>query len=325
MTIRINKDNIEQLIKEHGKGEYTIIKGYENTNTPMILRHEKCGKEIPVIAREFVHRGKRCKYCSHRSYRKTTEEYKQEIYEIVGDEYILLSEYETNKKHVQMKHNTCGHIYPVTPVSFNRGRRCPECNGTKKKGLEGFKKEVKEILGDDYEVIDTVYKNNRTPVKMLHKTCGKEYSVTLNNLKKGNECPHCCDMHNSKPVKKLAEILERKGITFEREKAYKSCATYSDKTKRSYLMPFDFFIPSLNLLIEYDGELHFKGWGNNNEQLKKRQYNDEQKNKWVEQQRSLSLLRLTKDNVNDFEAIIDGFITNESSTTIEKYKLKYIE
>ena len=60
--------------------------------------------------------------------RKTTEEFKQEVYNLVGNEYSVLGEYITNKTKIKMRHNKCGYEYEVTPNSFlSNGNRCREC------------------------------------------------------------------------------------------------------------------------------------------------------------------------------------------------------
>ena len=48
----------------------------------------------------------------------------------------------------------------------------------------------------------------------------------------------------------IIEILQKEKIKFEREKTYKDL--------QHGLYRYDFFIPDLNILIEYDGEQHFK-------------------------------------------------------------------
>ena len=54
----------------------------------------------------------------------------------------------------------------------------------------------------------------------------------------------------SRPEEKIASILSQAHIKFEREKTF-------SELKRG-LFRFDFYIPSLNIIIEYDGEQHMK-------------------------------------------------------------------
>ena len=43
-------------------------------------------------------------------------------------------------------------------------------------------------------------------------------------------------------------------------------------------MAYDFYIPSQNLLLEYDGEQHFSSWNKDDGTLKERQFHDALKN-----------------------------------------------
>lgn len=59
------------------------------------------------------------------------------------------------------------------------------------------------------------------------------------------------------------------------------------------MLPFDFYIPEQNILIEYDGQHHFepiKGWGGE-EKFKLTQENDQIKNKYCEE-KNIKLLRI---------------------------------
>lgn len=86
---------------------------------------------------------------------------------------------------------------------------------------------------------------------------------------------------------RIKDILDRHGISYEREKKFSGC-----KSKKE--LPFDFYIKSLNLCIEYDGELHSKpvkhfGGQSVFERIKK---NDEIKNKWC-QDNGINLIRIS--------------------------------
>jgi len=62
---------------------------------------------------------------------KTTEEYKKEVFEIVGNEYSVISKYMMNKTKIKMKHIECSQEFEVTPNNFlSKNSRCPFCFGT---------------------------------------------------------------------------------------------------------------------------------------------------------------------------------------------------
>ena len=123
--------------------------------------------------------------------RKTTEQFKKEVYDLVGDEYTILGEYINNGTKIKVRHNKCEHEYDVTPGNFIfNGRRCPYCYGNMKKTTEQFKKEVYDLVGNEYEVLGE-YKNAVSKILMKHNTCGNEYLITPSNFLVGERCPKC--------------------------------------------------------------------------------------------------------------------------------------
>lgn len=73
--------------------------------------------------------------------RKTNEEFKQEVYNLVKDEYTFLENYVNSKAKIKVKHNKCGNIYEVQPSNFLKGTRCPYCAGlVKKKQINSLNK-----------------------------------------------------------------------------------------------------------------------------------------------------------------------------------------
>ncbi len=86
-----------------------------------------------------------------------------------------------------MSHAKCGFKYEVDPNTFLQGHRCPKCAGTMKKNTEQFKKEVCDLVGEEYTVLGE-YKNSKTKIKIKHNKCGYEYEVTPNSFLRGRRC-----------------------------------------------------------------------------------------------------------------------------------------
>ena len=49
---------------------------------------------------------------------KSTKEFKEEVYDLVGDEYEVIGEYVNSQEKIMMRHNVCGCEYPVLPSMF---------------------------------------------------------------------------------------------------------------------------------------------------------------------------------------------------------------
>jgi Zn ribbon nucleic-acid-binding protein/very-short-patch-repair endonuclease len=177
--------------------EYTVLEDYIKAIHKIKIRHNKCGHEWEVRPNNFLN-GSRCPKCSRK---KTTKIFKKEVFDLVGDEYILLNEYTKRDKKIKIKHNKCGNIYEVQPIVFLKGSRCPYCAGLKKKTTEEFKKEVFDLVKDEYTVLGE-YINTKTKIKLRHNKCGNVYNVQPSNFLQGNRCPKCS--------KKIGDIKRRK-------------------------------------------------------------------------------------------------------------------
>jgi len=97
----------------------------------------------------------------------------------------------------------------------------------------------------------------------------------------------CASNRESFGERKIKEILELKFVKYEQEKKFKSCKNINE-------LPFDFYLPELNICIEYDGELHFKssklfGVVKTLNRIKK---HDNIKTAWCKQN-NIELLRIT--------------------------------
>ena len=110
--------------------EYEYISGYTSSLEKFNIKHVVCGNEYKVTSGKFFNRGQRCPKCFGNK-TKTTEEFKEEVRELVGDEYFVVGEYETAKKYILMRHDECMHEYNVVPYAFIAGNRCPKCSSSK--------------------------------------------------------------------------------------------------------------------------------------------------------------------------------------------------
>lgn len=133
-------------------GEYVFLEEYINTNTPLKVRHEGCGKEYKVRPADF-YRGNRCKECRQKEMNKlrtkTTEYYKNKVKEIVGTEFEVVSEYAKAKEPIDILHKTCGKTFTTTPDAFIKRYSCPNCRITRG---ERDVKNVLESMGVEYEM-----------------------------------------------------------------------------------------------------------------------------------------------------------------------------
>jgi very-short-patch-repair endonuclease len=115
-----------------------------------------------------------------------------------------------------------------------------------------------------------------------------------------NQC-RSCSSRESVGEKKIADYLDGCNIAYIREKKFDNC-----KDKRP--LPFDFYIPKYNLVIEFDGQHHYYDvWGKNH--FDKTQRHDKIKNGFCEEN-NIHLLRIPYWDGHNVNKLIDNKINN---------------
>ncbi len=136
--------------------------------------------------------------------------------------------------------------------------------------------------------------------------CGNKCDVEMNALTRGHTRSCGCN-NRSQCEEYIHDYLTSLHIYFEEEKRFSDCRN----SKGSNMLPFDFYIPKYNLIIEYDGFHHFSpvnGWGGK-EKFKLTQENDAIKNKYCKEN-DIVLLRIPyTDSKEDIVKKINYFMS----------------
>jgi hypothetical protein len=124
-TLKSN-EKFKEEIKNSLGDKYSLQSEYVNDKTHVTLKHLECEKEYSVTPTNIL-QGKLCPYCFG-NIKLTSIEFREKIFNLVGDDYTVLSEYENIDTHVLIRHNECNHEYNVVPNNFlNQGNRCSKC------------------------------------------------------------------------------------------------------------------------------------------------------------------------------------------------------
>ena len=238
--------------------------------------------------------------------KKTQEEFIQEVYNLVKDEYTVLGEYINCHTKILVRHNKCNNEYYVCPNNFLNGKRCPKCSGGIRSNLKEFKIKVYNLVENEYSVLGE-YVNCHTKILMKHNICNNEYYVKPNDFQQGYRCPHC---RESKGEKIISKYLEEHNIQYKQQVSFPDC-----KYKLPLKFDFQLYINNNIILLEYDGEQHFKKtfYG---EHFKEQQIRDSIKNDYCKSH-NIHLYRISYKDFNNIYDILSNIIEKERSTTIE--------
>lgn len=123
-------EEIAMLLKENLGDEYKLIE-FISTNNPIKIFHETCGKTYETHAGNAISRGSGCRYCSYKviaeKKRKTQNQFEKEVFNLVEDEFKVISKYVSTKDDIVFFHNICRKEFVTTPDNFLSNPSCPIC------------------------------------------------------------------------------------------------------------------------------------------------------------------------------------------------------
>jgi hypothetical protein len=226
-----------------------------------------CPTHGDFIIQPYVHlQNHGCKWCGVEkrsdAARTGTDKFIKQAKEVHGDQYDYSKVIYTNRHNpvtiICPKHGE----FPQAPGNHIGSKQgCPKCGIEKnaeksRKSQDEFIKQAKELHKGKYSYDDVVYINALTPVQITCPTHGNFPQEPNSHLRppSGQGCPRCRD---SKGELFISEILESLEIDFVPQKEFDDC-TNQIRGRYCRKLKFDFFLPELNTIIEFDGAGHFQ-------------------------------------------------------------------
>ena len=188
------------------------------------------------------------------------------------------------------------------PLSILKGHGCPECSGNQKL---------------TNEIIDTKLRKANRKIERIsdfvHRTIKMKWKCKVDNhiweappthvMGRSSGCPICCA---SKGEQRIESFLINNSIEYIHNYKFDNCR-FKNK------LPFDFYIPTHNLCIEYDGEQHYKSVNHfgGQEKFQTRKKIDAIKTKFC-QDNNIKLLRIPFWDANKLHQILQENIIDSS-------------
>ena len=277
--LKMSQDEFVSRSQKSNNYQYDYSKTkYVNSSTNVIVTCPTHG-DFLTSPRNHL-RGSGCPKC-YGTKKRTTQEFIDLAKQVHGDKYdYSKSNYLSSEKPIEIICKLHGPFLQIAGNHLN-GDNCPICTGNQKSNTIEFIKKSKLIHGDKFNYDKVEYKTNKTPIVI---TCPKlghgDFVMKPNSHLSGQGCPVCSE---SRGEKLLSLILTELNIEFTRQAKFKDC-TNLKTGKYCRKLPFDFYLPDFNTVIEYDGIQHFKGvefWGGDNS-FKTQQIRDTIKNQYCE-------------------------------------------
>lgn len=299
-----NKEDFEEELKARFPNSNVEILTYTRASGPISYRCLDCGKIYSKTRANHLYENKTlCSYC----FSGKTSKVRDLVYNKIAKDFEIIEWNGNTGVAITFKCLSCGYIFQRHPGNikedYDKSTFCPQC------GINGslvsqdiYQYRMKQKGLDGYKII--TYKNYTSSMKLQH-SCGYVFSVLPHNFLKSRGCPKCFGKI-SKGEHKIYQFLEENGINFEYQKKFTQLGHKS----------FDFFIPSHNLLIEYQGEQHYTpvpGWGGQ-EKFEQQQENDNIKREFAREY-NYNLLEISYRDFANIEQIL-SFLKGSTTTSV---------
>lgn len=235
---------IQHATKRHGKRyKYDKVQ-FINTATPVKIG---CHKHGYFMQEPYTHYGKGagCPKCAIEKNGMSTEEFLYRCKKVHGVRYDYSKvRYKTGLKPVTIICKKHGPFKQEARVHME-GSGCKKCflESNRSDKAEFITKSI-ELHGNRYDYSKVIYRDNKTKVVVICKQHG-EFKIQPNaHLAVRGGCPRCSE---SKGESRIRLFLTKLGVEFVQEYRIEP-----------YRYRYDFYVPKVNLLIEYHGEQHYR-------------------------------------------------------------------
>ena len=255
--------------------------------------------------------GRSCPKCALKK-RKTSQLLSEEEFlerlKKINPNVTPLEKYDGVHSKILCKCNAHNREWKTTPGELFKGHGCPDCYSERIRAAlslstEEFIDKLKQVNQDI--IVIGKYTNMTTGIKCKCKKCGHIWNPLPNNLLYGKVtgCPKC--QTYSKGEDKIKNWFENNNIEFEIHKQYIGLTGVNGGN-----LSYDFYVPIINTLVEFQGEQHIKPitFGNmtTNEaekQFKIQQEHDKRKREYANKN-NIHLLEIWYFDFNNIEKIL---------------------
>ena len=257
----------------------SVLGDYKGNKENIEVKCLKCNYKWTTKGNSLL-QGKGCPKCGG-SLKKTNEDFELEL-KNVKPHIIPIEKYSgalTNIKFRCLIHNC---EWYDTPVHVLRDRGCPECA---KESYRELRMKPHQVFIDEMKIINpqieilSEYNGVQNKLLCQCKIDNHKWMSYPNSLLKGYGCPICASYFKSKGEEKISNFLKINNIEFLTQYSFDKLVGL-----KGGLLLYDFYIPKYNILIEYNGEQHYRpiDYFGGEEKFKVQQEHDRRKREYAE-------------------------------------------
>ena len=243
---KTNSEYISQLKDKFGDSfDYSEV-NYTNSKTKVKLICPYHGDIIRIPNKHLISSG--CPNCYKKERELNTSKLIKSFIDTHDNKYdYSLVEYANKKNKVRIICPQHGEFSQL-PLHHKKGQGCMKCSIEDKKNKPNdLRDEFNHIHDNKYGYNEMKYEGWDIPIEIKCKKHGYFYQIP-NNHKRGHGCPSCS---SSKGELEVKGILDDMGIEYIEQHKMKKCIH-----KRRLI--FDFYLPKLNTVIEFNGIQHYR-------------------------------------------------------------------
>lgn len=227
----------------HGES-LRILTAYNGTRASVEVLCNVCGHQWTTRADVLLKSG--CPSCALSARTKTHEEF---VYDcsLKKPNTTIKSQYINSRTNVDCECAVCGYQWSTLPTNLTAHTHgCPNCSGVVKRTHEEFVKEV-SLISPSIE-FTTEYSGVDNYIGCRCILCGHEWNARAGHIRDGLGCPNC---RKSKGEERIESYLSSQDIDYVAQMRYPELHGIGGKR-----LSFDFYLPTQNLLIEFQGKQH---------------------------------------------------------------------
>lgn len=253
MARRYTHEEFINIVKKFKRGKLLCDKTkYINTRTPIIIHCPKHGylynSPKSLISPHHINGCRLCgKEAADNSHRMAQEEFIKLAKAKYGDKYdYSVTSYIANDKPIDIICPKHGKFTIKCAGQHLRGDRCRSCTYEDRSySQDVFLEKAYLRHGNRYSYNNVVFKNaTKDKISITCPIHGDFLQIPEIHLR-GSGCPKCM---RSTGETEIARILDKYGINYQEQY----------RLPENLKMRYDFYIPDINLLIEYNGIQHYK-------------------------------------------------------------------